>query len=45
MKTATINTDKGDILLFVFLLAGTAGGFVMGYYFRDVFPVKRALES
>ncbi len=29
-----INTDQGDLLLFVFLLAGTIGGFVAGYYWR-----------
>lgn len=29
-----INTDKGDLLLFVFLLAGTAAGFAGGYYWR-----------
>ncbi|MDI6801497.1 MAG: hypothetical protein QMD01_05530 [Thermodesulfovibrionales bacterium] len=29
-----INTDQGDLLLFVFLIAGTAGGFVAGYYWR-----------
>ncbi|MBF0509882.1 MAG: hypothetical protein HQK57_13275 [Deltaproteobacteria bacterium] len=28
----------GDMLLFVFLLAGIAGGFVGGYYFRELFP-------
>ena len=27
-----INTDQGDLLLFVFLLAGTIGGFAAGYY-------------
>jgi len=32
-----INTDQGDLLLFVFLLAGAAGGFVGGYYFRILF--------
>ena len=32
-----INTDKGDLLLFVFLLAGTAGGFVAGYFYRGLF--------
>ena len=40
-----INTDQGDILLFVFLLAGVAGGFVLGYYFRDIFADKRAIGS
>ena len=29
-----INTDQGDILLFAFLLAGAAGGFAAGYYWR-----------
>ncbi len=40
-----INTDQGDILLFVFLLAGVAGGFVLGYYFREIFTDKRIIES
>lgn len=29
-----INTDQGDLLLFVFLLAGAIGGFTAGYYWR-----------
>jgi hypothetical protein len=29
-----INTDQGDLLLFLFLLAGTVGGFIGGYYWR-----------
>jgi ABC-type cobalt transport system substrate-binding protein len=29
-----INTDQGDLLLFVFLLAGAVGGFIGGYYWR-----------
>lgn len=35
-----INTDKGDLLLFFFLIAGTAGGFLAGYCFRELFPPK-----
>lgn len=35
-----INTDKGDLLLFVFLVGGAAGGFIGGYYFRELFPPK-----
>ena len=35
-----INTDQGDLLLFVFLLAGACGGFVAGYYFRMLFSRK-----
>jgi ABC-type cobalt transport system substrate-binding protein len=25
----------GDVLLFAFLIAGTVGGFILGYYYRD----------
>lgn len=32
-----INTDQGDMLLFFFLIAGTAGGFVAGYAARELF--------
>lgn len=39
--TPFINTDQGDLLLFVFLLAGTAGGFAAGYWFRVLFPPRR----
>ena len=35
-----INTDQGDLLLFVFLVAGVIGGFVMGYYWRGIFDKK-----
>ncbi|MFN3478833.1 MAG: hypothetical protein ACK415_00470 [Thermodesulfovibrionales bacterium] len=31
-----INTDQGDLLLFVFLMAGTVGGFVAGYYWKTL---------
>jgi hypothetical protein len=31
-----INTDQGDLLLFVFLLAGVAGGFVAGYNWKNL---------
>ncbi len=31
-----INTDQGDLLLFVFALGGAAGGFVAGYYWRQL---------
>ena len=36
-----INTDQGDLLLFFFLIAGTAGGFVAGYCFRELFPPEK----
>lgn len=32
-----INTDQGDLLLFVFALAGSVGGFICGYYWRKLF--------
>jgi ABC-type cobalt transport system substrate-binding protein len=35
-----INPDRGDLLLFFFLLAGVAGGFVGGYFYRELFPPK-----
>jgi len=31
-----INTDQGDLLLFVFLLAGAVGGFIGGYNWRTL---------
>ncbi len=31
-----INTDQGDLLLFVFLLAGAVGGFIGGYYWKEL---------
>ncbi len=40
-----INTDQGDLLLFVFLAAGIAGGFVAGYNFRTLFPPKRRRQG
>ena len=36
-----INTDQGDLLLFFFLVAGAAGGFLGGYCFREMFPPKK----
>jgi hypothetical protein len=35
-----INADQGDLLLFVFLLAGTVGGFFGGYYWRMLVAEK-----
>jgi len=35
-KQPFINTDQGDLLLFVFFFAGVAGGFVAGYYWRTL---------
>ncbi len=36
-----INIEHGDLPLLMFLLAGAAGGFVAGYYFRGLFPPKK----
>ncbi len=39
-KEPLINTDQGDLLLFVFLVAGATGGFVAGYYWRELIRGK-----
>jgi hypothetical protein len=36
-----INTDQGDLLLFVFLIAGVVGGFAAGYYWRILIVEKK----
>ncbi len=38
-----INTKQGDLLLFVFLLAGAVGGFIGGYYWKTLMG-KRSEE-
>lgn len=40
-----INTDQGDLLLFVFALAGSVGGFVLGYNWQKLFAVKKESEK
>jgi len=44
-KEPLINTDQGDLLLFVFLLAGTVGGFAGGYYWRMLVSEKRTVKK
>ncbi len=39
-KESFLNTDQGDLLLFVFLLAGAVGGFIGGYYWRGLMGRK-----
>ena len=39
-KESLINTDQGDLLLFVFLIAGAVGGFAAGYYWRILIERK-----
>ena len=40
-KAPLINTDQGDLLLFLFLLAGTVGGFAAGYSWRMLTERKK----
>ena len=40
-----INVGEGDMLLFCFLLAGAAGGFVLGYTWRSLFGKSAAPGS
>lgn len=35
-----IDTDQGDLLLFLFLLAGAIAGFVAGYYWHTLMTVR-----
>ena len=40
-----INTDQGDLLLFVFALGGAVGGFVAGYCWRRLIAEKAERRS
>ena len=40
-----IDTDQGDLLLFVFLLAGTAGGFLAGYSWKNLMGKPSGTEK
>lgn len=40
-----INTDQGDLLLFVFLIAGAVGGFVAGYSWRMLMVEKSPVAA
>jgi hypothetical protein len=39
-----INTDRGDLPLFLFLLAGAIGGFAGGYCYHQAFASKKGKE-
>jgi ABC-type cobalt transport system substrate-binding protein len=41
-KPSLVSTDKGDLLLFIFLVAGTIGGFAGGYYWRMLVGEKKS---
>jgi hypothetical protein len=36
-----VSTDNGDLLLFIFLVAGVVGGFAGGYYWRMLVSEKK----
>lgn len=40
-----IDTERGDLLLFVFLVAGAVGGFVAGYCYRALFPPRKERKT
>ncbi len=44
-RKSLIDTGQGDLQLFVFLLAGAAGGFVAGYCWRVLLEGKQKSTS
>jgi cobalt/nickel transport system permease protein/cobalt/nickel transport protein len=40
-KEPIINTDQGDLLLFIFTLFGAIGGFIAGYNYRRIFKEQK----
>jgi len=36
-RSPYINTDQGDLLLFLFLVSGLIAGFILGYHWRRIF--------
>lgn len=40
-KPTLINTDKGDLLLFIFLGGGAIAGFAAGYFWRQLVSEKK----
>ena len=40
-KPSLINTDQGDLLLFVFLIGGAVAGFAAGYFWRQLVSEKK----
>jgi hypothetical protein len=43
-RPPVINIDRGDLPLFLFLLAGAGGGFVGGYCYRQAFSSGKVKE-
>lgn len=44
-KEPFINTDQGNLLLFMFLLAGTIGGFAAGYCWKELTQNRKQKRS
>jgi len=44
-KPPLINTDKGDLLLFIFLVAGVFAGFGAGYWWRMLSSEKKGSKQ
>ena len=44
-KSPVINIGQGDLLLFMFLLAGAGGGFILGYNYHIIFSDKNKDKS
>ncbi len=40
-KPPLINTDRGDLLLFIFLVGGAIAGFAAGYFWRQLTSEKK----
>lgn len=40
-----INTDQGDLLLFIFLVAGAVAGFMGGYYWRVLIDKRPSIDK
>lgn len=36
-RKSFIDTDRGDLLLFLFTISGLAGGFFLGYKWKELF--------
>ena len=44
-RTPYINTDKGDLLLFLFCFAGLVVGFYLGYQWRKIITQRPVVNS
>ncbi len=44
VREPLINTDKGDLLLFIFLVSGAGAGFAAGYYWRKLTAENKGID-